>query len=160
MKTLLITIFTFLFGIGYINTSEPVPEFTNQEIVQVDTSDFDQAAAIAAIKEAIAGKEDMPAKEVFNNLELMGEFPAGRITAIMEFGFSNSLGVTCTHCHNPDDWSSDEKIEKKITREMWRMTGTINSEMLPAIADFSDRQATVNCTTCHRGDVKPATRME
>lgn len=160
MKTLLITLGTFLFGIGYINTTVPVPEYSKTEIAQPDTSEFDQAAAVVAIKEAIAGKEEMPAKEVFENLELMGEFPAGRITAIMEFGFSNSLGVTCTHCHNPDDWSSDEKIEKKITREMWKMSGIINTELLPAIADFSDRNAVVNCTTCHRGDVKPATRME
>lgn len=40
------------------------------------------------------------------------------------------------------------------------MTGTINAEMLPAITDFSDRNAVVNCTTCHRGDITPATRME
>ncbi len=160
MKTLLITILTFIFGLGYINTSEPVPEYSKKEIIQSDTSEFDQAEAIAAIKEAIAGRENLPAKEVFENLELMGEFPAGRITAIMEFGFSNSLGVTCTHCHNPDDWGSDEKLEKEITREMWRMTGKINSEMLPAIADLSDRNAVVNCTTCHRGDIKPTTNME
>lgn len=113
MKTILIILFTFIFGFGYINTTEITPEFTNREVIPADTSDFDQAEAIAAIKEAIAGKEEMPAKEVFENLEIMGEFPAGRITAIMEFGFSNSLGVTCTHCHNPDDWGSDEKIEKR-----------------------------------------------
>lgn len=160
MKTLLITLFTFVFGIGYINVSEPLPEYTKTNSVQVDTSGFDQAEAIAAIKEAIAGKEEMPAKDVFENLELMGEFPAGRITAIMEFGFSNSLGVTCTHCHNPDDWSSDKKIEKQITREMWKLTGRLNSEILPGIEELGDRTATVNCTTCHRGDIKPATRMQ
>ncbi|MBO6793508.1 MAG: c-type cytochrome [Balneolaceae bacterium] len=158
MKTLLIPILTMLFGWGYMNYNAPILT-SKTDVVEADTSDFDQAAAIAAIKEAIAGKEEMPASEVFKNLELMGEFPAGRITAIMEFGFSNSLGVTCTHCHNPDDWSSDEKIEKKITREMWKMTGRLNSEILPGIEELSDRTATVNCTTCHRGDVKPATRM-
>jgi len=160
MKTLFITIFTFVFGLGYMNFSEPISDNHQNQFAQSDTSDFDQAAAVAAIKEAIAGKEDLPAKEVFENLELMGECPAKRITAIMEFGFSNSLGVTCTHCHNPDDWSSDEKIEKIITREMWRMTGTINQEALPGIEALGDRNAVVNCTTCHRGDLKPATRME
>ena len=120
---------------------------------------FQQDEAIAAIKKMIEGKEDLPSGEVFSNIQVMQDIPAGRLVPIMQFGFSGSLGVNCTHCHNPDDWSSDEKEEKQITREMWTMVGKINRDLLGSIENLKGPQPIVNCTTCHRGDIKPATRM-
>ena len=159
MKSLLILILTTIFGITYSNISNTQPN-KSIETIQPDTSGFDQEKALIELRELIKGDEDLPSSEVYNNIQNLKGVPAGRLLRIMEFGYSRSLGVTCTHCHDPKDWSSDEKKEKIITREMWRMTGTINQETLPGIEALGDRNAVVNCTTCHRGDLKPATRME
>lgn len=78
----------------------------------------------------------------------------------MEMGFSRSLGVNCTHCHNPADWSSEEKHRKQIARDMMAMAGRINNELLSAIENLESEKPTVNCTTCHRGQVKPALNLE
>lgn len=122
-------------------------------------SAFDREAAIAKIKESIKGKEDQPAGEVFKNVKNFTRMPAGRILAVMQMGFSKSLGVDCTHCHTPDDWASDEKAAKVIARDMQAMAAKINGDLLKNMTSLGGRQAVVNCTTCHRGSVKPATNM-
>lgn len=82
--------------------------------------------------------------------------PAGRLLAIMEFGFARSLGVNCTHCHVPDKWESEDKPQKQIAREMSAMAARINGEMLKSIKNLKSAEPTINCTTCHRGEFKPA----
>jgi len=42
---------------------------------------------------------------------------------------------------------------------MWGMQAKINNELLKSIDGLKDRRAIVNCTTCHRGAVKPATNL-
>ncbi|MCB0637106.1 MAG: photosynthetic reaction center cytochrome c subunit, partial [Lewinella sp.] len=58
--------------------------------------------------------------------------------------------------------ASEEKPTKQITRDMMKMTRQINDELLNSIENLGgeDGKATVNCTTCHRGQVVPALRME
>ncbi len=158
MKALAILFLTAVFGITWTNS--PISEAENNfEIIQTDTSGFDQAKALEELREQIKGSENLPSSEVFKNILFLSDVPAGRLLRIMEFGYARSLGVTCTHCHNPKDWSSDEKKEKVITREMSEMAQTINMELLPGIKQLGDRKAIVNCTTCHRGDTKPALNM-
>ena len=134
--------------------SKPSPE---------PTPEFDQKAAIAAIKEQIKGNEDKPAGEVFKNITRFAQFPAGRLLAVMEFGYARSLGVDCTHCHVAGDWASEAKPQKQTAREMHNMVSKINGEILPSIKAFEGREgrnrAVVNCTTCHRGQVIPATNL-
>lgn len=101
----------------------------------------------------------MPADSVFENLEIFGRFPANRMLAIMDIAFGRSLGVSCTHCHEPSDWSSDEKRPKRAAREMWAMMGRINTEVLPELDELRSERPSVNCTTCHRGSVEPALDM-
>ncbi|MBX9603030.1 MAG: c-type cytochrome [Bryobacteraceae bacterium] len=121
---------------------------------------FDQQAAVAELRKKIAGKESLPAEQVFSNIQKMKGVPAQRLLGVMAIGYAKSLGVTCTHCHNPEDWSSDEKTPKKIAREMSDMSRTLN-EQLRGIALLKDRTppVTVNCTTCHRGATKPALNL-
>jgi hypothetical protein len=127
------------------------------------TPEFDQKAALAKIREQIKGKEKLPAGEVFKNIENFKQVPAGRLLAIMEFGYARSLGVNCTHCHTPDNWASEAKPTKQIAREMHNMAAKINGELLTSIKAFEGRtgreRPVVNCTTCHRGEVKPATNL-
>lgn len=160
MKTLMIPILTILLAFFYQqNQSDSRTENAAKEIEIADTLKFDQEKSLEALRKEIEGKKDQPAGEVFENIEMFKQVNAGRLLNIMEKGFSRSLGVTCTHCHNPDDWSSDEKEEKIIAREMMKMAGKINRELLPSIKELGDRNALVNCTTCHRGDVKPALNL-
>ena len=122
---------------------------------------FDQAAAIAKLREQIKGKEQEPAGTVFKNVQMANfkAFPAARLLAVMEMGFSRSLGVNCTHCHVPDKWEADDKPQKQIARDMSAMVAKINGESLKAIKNLKGANPTVNCTTCHRGQVTPALNL-
>jgi hypothetical protein len=123
------------------------------------TPEFDQKAALAALREQIKGKEKLPAEEVFKNIQNFQKVPAGRILAIMEFGYARSLGVDCTHCHTPENWASEAKPTKQIARDMHLMAAKINGDLLKNMKSLGGRQAIVNCTTCHRGEIKPATNL-
>ncbi len=116
---------------------------------------FDQAAALASLREEIKGKEQEPAEKVFKNIQMLKGIPAGRLLAIMNFGYSRSLGVDCTHCHTPEKWESENKNTKQIAREMKAMADKINDELLKNIKNLKSDPPTINCTTCHRGEVKP-----
>jgi len=100
------------------------------------TPEFNQAAALARLKEQIKGKEKEPAEKVFKNIQTMKTVPAGRLLAIMEFGYARSLGVNCTHCHTPEKWEAEDKNTKQIARQMSAMVGTINGELLKNIKNL------------------------
>jgi hypothetical protein len=107
----------------------------------------------------IAGKEDRPAGEVFKNVQLLKDVPAGRFLRIMDTGYAKSLGVGCDHCHVEERWEADEKRAKRATREMIKLVRDINAS-LGQMQEIDTSDATVNCTTCHRGYVKPALQMK
>jgi len=121
-----------------------------------DSLEKDRGKYIALITERIKGKEKMVVDSVFNNLKVIGGFPAENLVFAMN-SWSRGLGVSCGHCHNTDDFSSDEKLKKEIAREMVQM-GNMISEKLKTINGLSERPV-VNCITCHRGELKPAFRM-
>ena len=122
---------------------------------------FDQAAAIAKLREQIKGKEQLPASEVFKNIQtpMLKQRPAAQLLAVMEFGYARSLGVNCTHCHAPDRWEAEDKPQKQIARDMSVMVATLNGTTLKGIKNLKSASPTVNCTTCHRGEVKPALNL-
>jgi hypothetical protein len=124
-----------------------------------DPKPFDQKQALADLKKQIAGKENQPSSEVFKNMQMLKTVPAGRLLAIMEIGYSKSLGVDCTHCHTPGEWEKEDKPTKQITREMAKMSLTITNDLLKNIKNLKGPNAVINCTTCHRGQVKPALNM-
>ena len=107
---------------------------------------------------AIKGKENKPAGEVFKNVQILKDIPAGRFLRIMDTGYTKSLGVTCEHCHVEDRWHADELRPKLAAREMAVMTQEINDRLLK-MENLDDEESTVNCTTCHRGNIKPATDL-
>lgn len=120
---------------------------------------FDQVAALAELKASIAGKEDLPAVEVFKNIQFYKGVSASRFLRIMEFGFTVALGVDCTHCHTPGQWDSDSKATKQIARDMSAMLAAINNEHLKKIPNLRSTNPSVNCTTCHRGNRRPALEL-
>lgn len=113
---------------------------------------------LAQLRAEIKGRETEPAGKVFKNVTHLTEVPAGRFLNIMQMGYSRSLGVTCTHCHTEGAWQDDGMAAKRIARRMHEMTSEINTKLLPDIESFPDRdpKPSVNCTTCHRGQKKPA----
>lgn len=145
--------------VGFIQSNN------SQRTVEAQTAPtpapFDQAAAIAKLREQIKGKENEPAEKVFKNLQtpMLKSGPAARVLAVMEFGYARSLGVNCTHCHAPDKWESDEKPQKQIARDMSAMVARLNGELLKSIKNLKSTSPTVNCTTCHRGEIKPALNL-
>lgn len=109
-----------------------------------------------AVLAKIAGRENEPAEQVFQNVQSMKGMPAGRFVRVMNMGYSRALGVACTHCHFGPDYSSDEKRPKRAAREMMAMNRMIN-ERLRTLQNLEGKpeETFVNCTTCHRGQVDP-----
>ena len=53
------------------------------------------------------------------------------------------------------DYASDEKSEKNITREMFRMTGRINKKFFDYKKTAENPVPPVGCVTCHNGKAHP-----
>lgn len=127
----------------------------NSEKAVQDSLEADRMKYVQLLRESIKGKENKRADSVFKNIKML-KVPAGRLLAIMNMGYSRSLGVSCGHCHNTKDFASEEKKEKEIARQMMAMARTINMDLLKKIEGLQSKEPVVNCTTCHRGQKKPA----
>lgn len=126
-----------------------------------DNSDSLTAAKqqnVDAVLESIKGKEKMPADSVFKDVQMLKGMPAENLLGIMNKGFSTALGVGCDYCHNTQDYASNEIPAKNIAREMMTMSGEIR-EMLSKMTEIKNDKAHVNCATCHRGSIIPATKV-
>jgi photosynthetic reaction center cytochrome c subunit len=86
------------------------------------------------------------AGERFKSVRVLTDMPAALIIPTMAF-ISNSLGVTCLHCHT-DVYESDEKPMKQKAREMITMMRAVND------TQFGGRRV-VTCQTCHNGHAVP-----
>lgn len=148
-----------LFATAGIIVAATAASFTQQPPPAQPAVPFDQAAAMAALQQQIAGKEELPATEVFMNITQYKGVSAGRLLRIMEHGFSRGLGVTCTHCHIAGEWDRDDKATKQTAREMSKMMAAINGELLKKIPNLKSSNPMVNCTTCHRGQIRPALEL-
>lgn len=115
---------------------------------------------VAELRKQIAGKENQPSETVFKNIQSLKGVPAGQLLTIMDTGFRPALGVKCSFCHDPQNWASDDKDEKKVARQMMQMTRDINDKYLKTMKGLDSEKPAVNCTTCHRGEQKPALTMD
>jgi hypothetical protein len=125
----------------------------------------DSAADRARIvKEILAtippGRDTLPAGVVFKHVTTgLKDVSAAKLLAIMDLGYGRALGVSCAHCHNPTAWESEEKPQKQIAREMAQMDSAVIFGYLANIKHLKSERPLVNCTTCHRGSVKPALEL-
>jgi hypothetical protein len=131
--------------------------FATSASPQAEVKEKENPAVTAILKE-LGENAKKPAGEVFRNVTLLKDVPADRFLRIMDTGYRGSLGVTCDYCHVEDRWEADEKRPKRAAREMILMTRTINDH-LGKLTEIDTQDASVNCTTCHRGYVKPALQM-
>jgi photosynthetic reaction center cytochrome c subunit len=89
-----------------------------------------------------AASRDLPAEQVYKNIQVMKGVAAAQLPGAMSF-MSASLGVGCSYCHT-DQWESDEKPAKQATRSMILLTDKINR-------DGFGGSRSVSCNTCHQG---------
>ena len=97
----------------------------------------------------IAGKENLPAGQVFKNVQLMKDVPAGRFLVQMDSVFGRALTRNCSDCHVANDWASDSLPRKKTARIMIDIVNAINTTELAKLN--RPRTPQINCVTCHRG---------
>jgi hypothetical protein len=95
-----------------------------------------------------ADPQEKTAEQVYRNVQVFKGLPASQLYPAMNF-ISGALGVTCAHCHIPNQFEKDDKTAKQTARRMIEMTRALN------LNGFGDAQA-VTCYTCHRGQAQPA----
>lgn len=137
-------------------STEPSTLSEQVEVLRSDSLAASRERHVTAFLERLGEQQNAPAGEVFDSLEFLQQVPAGRLLQIMNMGFGRSLGVGCEHCHDTDQWSGNAKRPKQAAREMMAMVRIINDSLLARISMLESETPVVNCTTCHRGDVKPA----
>lgn len=129
----------------------------NKNISDSDSVEARKKTYTDILKDQIKGKEELPSESVFTDIQMLKGTPAEKLLIIMDKGFSTSLGVSCEHCHNTDDWASNEKKEKVIAREMMKLSGQVR-DMISNIKEIESTTASVTCYTCHRGQIVPVTK--
>lgn len=99
------------------------------------------------------GKENLPAEEVFHNIEILKGKPASRLPGMMT-ALNGLLGVKCAYCHDVNAW--EKEIPTKITsRRMFAMLRDTNKTY------FSGANPNpITCWTCHRGTAKPTSGQQ
>ena len=103
-----------------------------------------------------------PADHTFKNLKVLPKnISHDELDSVMHM-FNSSLGVKCNFCHAPQkdnpqklDFSSDEKGEKNVTRDMMRMTERINKKFFHYKKDSEHPVPPVGCFSCHHGSPHP-----
>jgi len=128
-------------------TPQPAPQQQGQQPQQPR----ERNKFILELEKQIAGKDTLPAEQVFKNIEAMKGRPAGNLLRIMEFGWSASLGVECNHCHVEGKWESDEKAPKTTARKMSKMLGEVTKLIKEAVGE----KQFATCYMCHRGSPEP-----
>jgi hypothetical protein len=89
------------------------------------------------------------------NLRLLA--PNSDIPFVMR-NFSEALGVRCTYCHVEGDFAADTNPKKEMARKMIVMGRLIATSFPSSAGVFPEGYHEVDCSTCHRGSVKPDTR--
>lgn len=110
---------------------------------------------VADLLRQIAGRENERAGSVFKNVKMFQDMPAADFLRMMNDTYGRSLGMGCTGCHVPQKFDSDEKQNKRLAREMQRMTDTINREQLSRMKDIDEDFPKATCAMCHRGEGHP-----
>jgi hypothetical protein len=123
-----------------------------------EDGDGDMAAAAVALakvddlehfrKEVTTAEARQKRSEsAFQNVMVLDGMTSERFVAAMG-GMARALDVRCPFCHDPQNFASDEKNEKKGARGMLLAAQRINT-------DFFHGKTAVTCWTCHRGEEKP-----
>lgn len=149
-------------SLGLTPSTQSSPEATSKPMSPAEAA-LETARDLKYLEDLraqIKGHGQDPAETIFKDIQILKGKPAGAVLSIMETAYNKSLGVHCSYCHNPQDWAADAKMEKTVTRQMNRMVQDINQKYLKSMDTLRSHNPVVNCTTCHRGQEKPALDLE
>jgi hypothetical protein len=116
----------------------------------------ERARELAIARQMIRGREKMRADSVYAHLETFKTIPAENLLNIMD-RWGQALGVSCEHCHVENDWSAENKPEKRVARQMVTLVEHTNAD-LGKITGIKSEKPRVGCNTCHRGEARPGVR--
>ena len=114
---------------------------------------------LALATAACLSTQPKPASQWRNLKVLPQDISHDDLIALMR-GWSQSLGVSCDHCHvqlpplngrERMDFVTDSEKPKNITRAMLKLTRRMDAD----VANLARNGGTVTCYTCHRGKVTP-----
>lgn len=106
---------------------------------------------VAPPPEDPADPDSKPAKEVYQNIQVLGDLTENelmRLMASMTTWVAPEEG--CNFCHNPENLADDSLYTKKVARHMIEMVRSINSKWGNHVGTTG-----VTCYTCHRGKAVP-----
>jgi hypothetical protein len=115
-----------------------------------------RATYVAQVMQKIAGRENQPAEQVFENIQVLKGIPAAELVRKMDNDYAQALGWNCTNCHrlaNQGNFASDTSNDKRRARFMQQLQNDINSAELPKL--YPKDTPSVTCATCHRGYNEP-----
>ena len=103
------------------------------------------------VKTAESQEKEKTAEQVYRNIQVFKGLPASQLLGAMNF-MAGSLGVSCNHCHVPNQFSKDDKPAKQIARQHVQMMRSINE------TNFEGNRI-VNCVTCHGRQARPSSAL-
>ena len=110
------------------------------------------AMNVAPAAQPPAGSDGPKAKEVYQNVKVLGDLSVAEFTRHMT---SITAWVApkegCGYCHNLQNLADDSKYTKVVARRMIEMTQHVNADWKKHVGDTG-----VTCYTCHRGNPVPS----
>src|SRR5262245_27054855 len=100
---------------------------------------------------SVEAPQEKPAEQAYRNIQVFKGVPASQLLGVMNY-MAGALGVSCNHCHVPNQFAKDDKPTKELARRHILMTRSLNENTFAG-------QNTINCVTCHRGETRPDTRL-
>ena len=104
------------------------------------------------ITPATTQSNEKTAEQVYKNIQSFKGLPASQLIGAMNF-MAGSLGVSCNHCHVPNQFAKEDKPAKQIARQHLQMMRVVND------ANFEGKTV-VNCMSCHRGELRPVSALK
>ncbi|MEZ4942302.1 MAG: hypothetical protein R3D58_15600 [Saprospiraceae bacterium] len=104
MKTT-ITILSIVFLGLWLADCSTANKNTATALAQPDPLAADRAKQTDQVRAQIAGKENMAADSVFENISRLKNVSAARLLVVMDT-WGKVLGVSCDHCHVNNEWAS------------------------------------------------------
>ena len=117
-------------------------------------------ATVDSLLTTIAGRENEPAGQVFRNVKLLKDMPAGEFLRTMETQYGRGLGWTCSNCHVTGKFDDDAKKNKRIARQMQAMQNYINDRALSRVKELDAEYDKATCAMCHHGSNEPKGAMD
>jgi hypothetical protein len=97
------------------------------------------------------GQAEKTAEQAYKNIQVFKGVPASQLLGAMNF-MAGSLGVSCNHCHVPNQFAKDDKPAKQIARRHILLMRSVNETSF-------DGRTVVNCATCHRRERRPSSTL-